>query len=272
VRREWGEAPLVAFTSLAIAGAGLIAARPLLVAFGLQSPEAVGPELVWGGLAVGAGLLVSLTHLGRPRRLHLAARGAGRSALSHEVLLAAALIVSVVVASGVERPSSLSQLSGALALALLISVGFVYRLPGQATWLGGVVWSPALLGVALGVALVAARAPDLDPRTRWLILGPLLADAVLLTARGRALSETRLALTPAHPGLFRRRHQLLVLRGLLANLAPVVLVLVGRDRLAVALLLLGLVADRVAFYGLAAQHTTEAEIRRVEGVIDRLGP
>jgi DMSO reductase anchor subunit len=223
---------------------------------------------------VAAGLLVSLAHLGRPRRLHLAARGLGRSAVSLEVLMAAALLVWVVIAEGLGRAGAVgawaSRLTGLLALALLISIGWVYRLPGQRTWVGGVVWTPTLLGVALGVACVMARTSHPDPRMQWLVLGPLLADAVLLTSRGRALSEAGLTLTPAHPRLFRSRHSLLALRGLLANLAPVLLVLMGQGQLAVAVLLVGLVADRVAFYGLAAQHTTEAEIQHVEDAIARL--
>ena len=73
-----GHWPLVAFTSLAIAGAGLVAASACFeLLYGLDS----GRVVATGAGLLAAGLLVSLGHLGRKRRAGLAVRRVGQSAL-----------------------------------------------------------------------------------------------------------------------------------------------------------------------------------------------
>ena len=96
--------PLVAFTSLAIAGAGLVTASAYfeLVHGGLPAAGTMAA----GAVLIAAGLLVSLGHLGRKRRAALAVRGAGRSALSNEALLAGFALAAAAAAAAMEWSGS----------------------------------------------------------------------------------------------------------------------------------------------------------------------
>ena len=53
----------------------------------------------------------------------------------------------------------------------------------------------------------------------------------------------------------------------LVDILPAGCLLAGLPTLAAGLLALGILVDRVAFYGFASQHTTEAEVGWVEQVI-----
>jgi hypothetical protein len=48
--------------------------------------------------------------------------------------------------------------------------------------------------------------------------------------------------------------------------APAILALSGQTIPALIVLMLGIVVDRISFYGLALRHSTESEITRVEEV------
>ena len=58
-----------------------------------------------------------------------------------------------------------------------------------------------------------------------------------------------------------------VARFLLVDILPGCLLVAGLPKGAAGMLGLGILVDRLSFYLLAAQHTTEAEIARVEGEI-----
>ena len=49
---------------------------------------------------------------------------------------------------------------------------------------------------------------------------------------------------------------------------PTLALVAGSPLAALSVLAVGVVVDRVAFYGLAAQRTTESEVRRVEALIE----
>jgi|MudIll2142460700_1097286.scaffolds.fasta_scaffold90418_2 DMSO reductase anchor subunit len=265
-----GHRPLVVFTSLAIAGAGLVSASAYFeLVHGLVSPSA----LAAGAVLTAAGLAVSLGHLGQKRRAALAVRGAGRSALSNEALfagfaLAVAAIVAVMGLSGSRAPV-LTAAAGAVNAAFLVSIGLVYRVRGQRTWQGFSAATPLTGGLAFGAIAVQTTAGSGD-----VYLGTLLfiaIDALLFSQRWRdivgiAFSERMLA-DPWHA----RRTQLLAARCFLLNVIPFFLLAASPTPLAIPVAAAGLLVDRFSFYVLALQHTTEHEIAGVEAQIDALG-
>ena len=265
-----GHRPLVVFTSLAIAGAGLVSASAYFeLVHGLASPSA----LAAGAVLTAAGLAVSLGHLGQKRRAALAVRGAGRSALSNEALfagfaLAVAAIVAVMGLSGSRAPV-LTAAAGAVNAAFLVSIGLVYRVRGQRTWQGFSAATPLTGGLAFGAIAVQTTAGSGD-----VYLGTLLfiaIDALLFSQRWRdivgiAFSERMLA-DPWHA----RRTQLLAARCFLLNVIPFFLLAASPTPLAIPVAAAGLLVDRFSFYVLALQHTTEHEIAGVEAQIDALG-
>ena len=265
-----GHRPLVVFTSLAIAGAGLVSASAYFeLVHGLVSPSA----LAAGAVLLAAGLAVSLGHLGQKRRAALAVRGAGRSALSNEALfagfaLAVAAIVAVMGLSGSRAPVPTAA-AGAVNAAFLVSIGLVYRVRGQRTWQGFSAATPLTGGLAFGAIAVQTTAGSGD-----VYLGTLLfiaIDALLFSQRWRdivgiAFSERMLA-DPWHA----RRTQLLAARCFLLNVIPFFLLAASPTPLAIPVAAAGLLVDRFSFYVLALQHTTEHEIAGVEAQIDALG-
>jgi DMSO reductase anchor subunit len=261
---EW---PLVIFTTLAIMGAGLLA-TPLVawLAAGITAPAA--GAVGWGALLLGAGLAVSTAHLGRPFRAPLATVGIGRSRLSTEVVVAGvALILGIVTALLPERSALLGFATAAAALAFLVSLGLVYALPGQQTWRGAVVWMPLTAGLGFGGVSFAAMWSGPSVAVSVAAVGILAADTVLLTARWMSLALPKTRLAPRYPPVFARRDLILVSRLALVDILPVCFLLAGLPSIAAGLLGLGILVDRVGFYGFASQHTTEAELQRVEQVI-----
>ncbi len=266
------DAPLVVFTTLAIAGAGTVAGRPLLAALGRVPWTGGVAEVTLGGGLLCFGLLVSLAHLGRPGRMGQASRGLPRSPLSFEVLLAtlgtgAALAAALVgrLAGDAAAAHVAHAVAASLALTFLTCVGLVYRLAGQRTWGGASIVAPATLGLAFGVTLVAARMSG--PREVLPCLVLLGLDAAVFAARSRAVWILDGPFVPRQPRLFAGRRPLLALRLTLVDLIPALLLALGHPSEAVSVLAVGVLVDRLVFYGLAAQRTSESEIQHVESVI-----
>jgi DMSO reductase anchor subunit len=261
---EW---PLVVFTTLAIMGAGLLG-MPLVawLAAGTTVPATRAVGL--GVLLLGAGLAVSTAHLGRPFRAPLATIGIGRSRLSSEIVVAGvALLLGIVTALLPDPSPVLGFTTAAAALAFLVALGLVYALPGQQTWRGAVVWMPLTEG--LGFSLVTFSAIWSEPLVAIgaAAVGILAADAALLAVRRISLTVPRTPLAPRYPSVFARRDLLVVSRLALVDILPAGCLLAGLPSIAAGLLVLGILVDRVAFYGFASQYTTEAEVHRVERVI-----
>jgi DMSO reductase anchor subunit len=264
-----GHRPLVVFTSLAIAGAGLVSASAYFeLVHGIVSPSA----LAAGAVLLAAGLAVSLGHLGQKRRAGLAVRGAGRSALSNEALfagfaLSVAVIVAVMALSGSRAPV-LTAAAGAVNAAFLVSVGLVYRVRGQRTWQGFSAATPLTGGLACGAISVQTTAGSGDVYLATLLF--IAIDALLFSQRWRdivgiAFSERMLA-DPWHA----RRTQLLAARFFLLDAIPFFLLAATPTPLAIPVAAAGLLVDRFSFYVLALQHTTEHEIAGVEAQIAAL--
>ena len=277
--RSLHETPLVVFTGLAILGCGMVAAylpawivgwRPFIPTPGATSVA---------GAALGVGLLFSLGHLGRPLRMLLTFRGLGRSPLSDEVLLAGVAFSAMAGTAFIPSEGPLLTgvwIVGVLAsLATLISIGRVYRLKGTVGWSGGALFQPLLLGLAAGLIVLllgaSARGVTQPPAMAQgellaLLILFLVMDAAAGLLRARRLTRGAGGFAPSYPALFRRAQALLVSRFILANVAPAILALSGQTIPALIVLMLGIVVDRITFYGLALRHSTESEITRVEEV------
>jgi DMSO reductase anchor subunit len=261
---EW---PLVVFTTLAIMGAGLLA-TPLAawIAAGTAAP-ATG-AVRWGALLLGAGLAVSIAHLGRPLRAPLATLGIGRSRLSAETVVAGiALLLGIATALLPDAPPVLGLTTAAAALALLVMLGLVYALPGQQTWRGAVVWMPLTAGLGFCAVAFGAMWSGPSVAVSAAAVGILAADTALLTARRMSLTLPQTRLAPRYPSVFARRDLILMSRLALVDVLPVCFLLAGLPSVAAGLLAFGILVDRIGFYGFTSQHTTEAEVEWVEQVI-----
>jgi anaerobic dimethyl sulfoxide reductase subunit C (anchor subunit)/Tat-targeted selenate reductase subunit YnfH len=265
-----GHGPLVAFTSLAVAGAGTLAAWAWATYAGTAWAGAP-----WPGIAcLVAGLVTSTWHLGRRDRAHLAARGLGRSPISNEAALGALTVAGAVVAAaglaGGRFGSALTAVTGVVAAAFLVSIGLVYRLGGQLTWTGFAAATPLTAGLAFGAVLIDGARGAAGPST--LTLAALGVDAFVFMQRWRRVAQVSLDHAASLPPSFARRHELLAARFLLVNALPCVSLFVWPSPLSAVIAGAGLVVDRLAFYDLALQHRTEVEIRRVEALLDRADP
>ena len=266
-----GHRSLVVFTSLAIAGAGLVSASAY---FELVHGLASGRMVAAGAVLLAAGLAVSLSHLGRKGRAGLAARGAGRSALSHEALLAGLALGAAVVAAGLGLRGAPSPIATAAAgvvnTAFLVSIGLVYRVRGQRTWRGCSAATPLTGGLAFGAIALQSLAVPGGVFTATLLI--IAIDALLFSRRWRAVAGIALPeAVPANPWMIRRT-QLLAARFFLLDVMPLILLAVSPTFLAALVAAAGLVVDRFGFYALAVQHTTEYEVAAVEMQIAALDP
>jgi len=262
--------PLVAFTTLATAGAGLVAASACFeVVHGLRSPHA----LAAGAPLLAAGLAVSLRHLGQKRRAGLAVRGAGRSALSNEALLAGLALAAAALAAGLDlrgaHTQAVTALAGAINAAFLVSVGLVYHIRGQRTWRGFSAATPLTGGLAFGAIAVQSTAGPGGVFVGTLLL--VAADALLFSRRWRDVAGIAFTeATLANPWTIRRS-QLLAARFFLLDVIPFLLLAASPALLATLVAAAGLVVDRFGFYALALQQTTEHEIADVESQIAATG-
>jgi DMSO reductase anchor subunit len=255
---EW---PLAAFTVLACLGAGIAPPAAL---------TGDGPLMALGGAALMAGLAISVIHLGRPQRSALVLRRVGRSRLSNEIVLAAVASVAMVTALSAGPAGTLAVVArtaaAASAVVFLITLGLVYDLGGQVTWRG--TWlAPLVMGLASGAMVLVGVGPE---PTRGRLAGALLLvviDAVVFAWRWRLALAPRGPFQPVHPGIFRLRKALLASRFALFNVVAPAIVMLISGWVSLVAIVAGLVVDRVAFYGLAARRTPEAEMAAVEAVI-----
>ena len=189
--------------------------------------------------------------------------------MSNEVLLAG--VAFSAMAGTAFLPSQGPLLTGVWIVgvlaswATLIAIGRVYRLKGTVGWSGGAVFQPLLLGLAAGVMVLLLGVSPYGELLALLILF-LVLDAAAGFLRARRLTEGAEGFAPSHPALFRRVQLLLVSRFVLTNVAPAILALSGQTVAALIVLVLGIIVDRISFYGLALRHSTESEIARVQEV------
>jgi DMSO reductase anchor subunit len=284
--KAFHEAPLVAFTALATAGAGLGAGRLVLGATGEGAWAASQGEALVVLLLLVLGTAASTFHLGRPLRAGLALRGIGRSALTAEVMALGAAVAAAGLAAFLPLGSSAGHLAGILlpwlSLGALVTLGTVYRLPGQVGWEGSAVMRPVALGVLFGmVALGATGSWDTEGLAFWVLLLVWATDVLLLLLHLRRLEGERGRAQPSHPAFFYRRRSLLAFRLVLVNgVALVALLLALVDgalppgyglawtlQIMLVSVAAGVFLDRFLFYALATRRTTEGEVGRVEDAL-----
>ena len=268
--KAFHELPLVLFSALATAGGGVGAAHFLLGLLGrgwaLSRPEV----LLLSGLLL-AGVLVSIGHLGRPSRGHLALLGLGRSPLSNEIGILG--LVLFLAASHLVLPagpwlSILGFLTSLASVMLLLALGGVYVLPGQVAWRGLAATSPLVMGMAWGLLLNGFLGPETANTLVWLTLWVgLVLDGLVFLRRWQSLERIAPESEVSHPSLFRRRRGILILRLLFSPLAASVALGAGMGLEALLLLSLALLADRFGFYAMALRQTTESEVARVESLL-----
>lgn len=266
----FGEAPLVVFTAMAIPGAGMLAAGLLVRLGGVTDPGYARLVMKLSAALVGGGIAASIGHLGRRSRAHLALRRVGASMLSSEVLLAAATL-GFALAGFAVRGQVLSPLLQSTAevcgMLLLIALGSVYDLKGQHGWRGPAARIPVVQGTAFGMLALTAFSGMQTALMRPAAVAFILMDVLFHRLRWRRLDPERFTGEPAHPAIFAKRRPLLRLHLIAGDLLPLIALLSGATRPAVALFAAGIVLDRVLFYGLALQHTQEAEIGHIERLI-----
>lgn len=255
--------PLVMFTSLAIAGGGLVAADAVLMLAG--QPMYV-PAVVTGGILEALALGVSLSHLGRKARAPLAVCGAGRSALSNEIICAglavAATAALVALAARGPVPAAARVAAGLLNAAFLAAIGLVYLIRGQATWGGAAALTPLTGGCAFGAVLIQMMA----------VSGGVLRGVVFLVGTDAAVFLLRwqeagtVERTGARPdeSFLAWRHQWFAARFFLLDVVPFFLLFFWPTPASIGVAAAGLIVDRAAFYALGVPHTTEGEVARVD--------
>jgi hypothetical protein len=263
--QEEGTRPLVVFSSFAVAGAGALAVSSP----GLYAPDAAQLTRWVGLLLLATGLAASLSHLGRRSRAGLAWRGLWGSPISNEGALGTvAIAVGLVSASGLMGPAleALPRLlTGVVALAFLIAVGLVYRLPGQLSWNGPSALTAITAGLAFGSVFVDSLPPVHQVST--VTLAFVGVDAFVFGQRWRQIARLALEYPVADRPGFDRRHELLAGRFLLLDVLPCISLFVWPTPLSAAMAGIGLVLDRVGFYALAYQRRTETEVEQVDKVI-----
>ena len=264
-----GHRPLVVFTGLAIAGAGLVAASALVHV--VQGVMAAG-AMTAGTILLASGLVVSFGHLGQRRRAALAARGVGRSALSNEAVVAGGAAGLAAIASGLAwagAPAGAVVIAAGVANALfLLSVGLVYRLKGQLTWRGFSVLTPLTGGLAFGAVVLASMAGG--PGGSRLALLLVSIDALVFSRRWREVVAIPLSPAMLADPWQRSRSPLLAARLFLLDAVPFFALAVAPTPVAAVAAALGVAADRIGFYALALQQTTGREVAAVEARIEEL--
>jgi len=262
------EFPLVLFTALAIAGAGIGTAHLGLRLLGWVPLVPPGWVMALVGSLLALGLLLSVGHLGRPFRSAFSLSRVGRSPLSNEVLVLGVALVtslgSVTLPPGHSLLAPLSATALVSSVLTLLALGLVYRLPGQLTWAGPVFAQPLILGLAFGLTVLQGTLPaGTRARAELLILVILLADGLLVWERTRRITRVLHRGVPSHPRVQGQKGTALILRIIMGVLLPAGALSAGWSELAGALLFLNLFLDRTLFYGLAVHSDTEAEVGRV---------
>lgn len=275
-RHGFHETPLIVFSFAAIAGTGAAFAGLLAQFDGVLSFQ-VGHRAAAMVLGlVGGGLCVSMFHLGRRERAFSALRRPGRSVLGAEIAFAALTCCAALVLLTLPLSTRAAQIlwatAAVAAIGLLISLIRVYILPAQLAWSGISSVSPMTLSLLFAGATFLSIGEPSSPAVAWSIGMLILTDAAVWFARCLHLGRVRVSGTAAHPRLMAARFWIVSLRfGLVSLVFPVALLFLRNDA-SLAVLTLGVLSDRFAFYGLAVADTTESQIRRVEVIVRSIRP
>jgi hypothetical protein len=146
-----------------------------------------------------------------------------------------------------------------------MSIGLVYRLPGQLTWQGFSAVTPLTGGLAFGAITIQSTLAS-----GGVYVGTLLfigIDALLFSQRWRDIAGIAFSERMLADRWHARRTQLLAARFFLLDVVPFFLFFGVASPVAIPVAAAGLALDRIGFYALALQHTTEREIEEIEAKI-----
>jgi len=264
-----GDLPLILFTSFTMMGAGSVGALPLLwlAGGGFRWPGKAMAVIAVSLLA--CGLLLSLSHLGRKRRMPLAILGLYRSPLSLEVLLVSVTIMALsgVLLFGSRSAPLLWLIAVIVSLLLLIVIGLVYRLKGQATLHGVAILAPLTTGLLWGLLLHAVFATISVEMFRPIVYLFIALDFVVTVLRWNTIERRGSAGKARNQAAFTRRRVLFIVRSMTIDLFGVGALLLFGPAIALISVSVGVLIDRYCFYALGVQLTTEAEVARIESII-----
>lgn len=279
------EVPLVVFSALVVAGAGL-GGSPL-VRWVFEGGGG-GSSLLWqslsqasavaAALALGSGTLLSLRHLGQPRRAWRALRGLGRSALSTEVAVVGGAFLSSLGAAVWPPTGFAGGLAGILApllcLLALLSLGWVYRFEHQYAWKGWAAWQPLVQGalwgwvasMLLSTVHYGGAAPGVASVSGagglpfWVLMA---LDTMVFWTRGVGEARDAGAGSPTHPTLWEKRKAIWSARALFGTVLPLGAALGGWWGWVLVFLSVAVGVERFAFYALGRRWTPEGEVSLV---------
>jgi len=184
--REW---PLILFTLAVQLACGLTLAATLSDArLRGAEPELMRPLAIAIFPAIAGGILVSMAHLGQPRRWWRSLSNVRQSRLSREVMLTAVFALLALAYSGfwwLERTEGrliLGVATGAAGIASVVAGAAIYTVPAKPVWNSG--WVPAsFLGTTflLGGLVPAALFPaNRDAGLERILLSAAVAGSLLL--------------------------------------------------------------------------------------------
>jgi DMSO reductase anchor subunit len=187
---------VILLTTLIGAGQGLFLALAAAEAFGRGDAALFVPGAVLALGLLGAGLIASFFHLGRPERAWRSAAKWRTSWLSREVIVLPAFMAAVAAWGAAHWLGWPAQAAGAagvvLALALFVCTGMIYAcLPFLQEWRTPLtVVNFILLGSASGLSLAAALAAWLHaPLARPYAITALLVGALAYLGRLASLAR-----------------------------------------------------------------------------------
>lgn len=266
------ESPLIMFTSLAQMGAGIAAVHPLLW---LVTGKFIWPgwiEVAAVALLLLAGMVSSLAHLGRKKRMLFVLFRINQSPLSLELLLAGITFAAALATFLWYRtvPFFGWRVTIVAALMLLLVMGLVYRLGGQLSWKGAAVVTPLITGMLWGSVFLLVVETAASDNAGLLVYLLITIDVLLTTVRWRTIEHSGRYVQPRFAAAFEDRRKLIITRLIVTDLLTLSALLLIGPVVALITVTAGVFMDRYIFYALEVVHTTEAEISRVESFISDL--
>ena len=160
---------------------------------------------------------------------------------------------------------ALTVIAGVVNALFLLSIGLVYRVRGQRTWQGFSAFTPLTAGCAFGA--VAIQSVSVGGGLLNMVVLFVVLDAAVFVQRWREVAAIRIPTAAISGSRMPHRGQLLGARFVFLDVLPLFLLLAWPTPLAAAVAAAGLLVDRVGFYDLAVQHTTEHEVAAVEDLM-----
>jgi DMSO reductase anchor subunit len=202
----------------------------------------------------------------------LALRRIDRSPLSVELLLAGITFAAALATFLRYRtvPFFAWRVTIVAALILLLVMGFVYRLGGQLSWKRAAVVAPLIIGMLWGSVFLLVVENAASATSLPLVYLLITIDVLVTTIRWRTIEHSGRYGQPRFAAAFEDRQKLIITRLIVTDLLTMTALLLIDPVVALITVTAGVFMDRYIFYALGVEHTTEAEISRVESFISDL--